>query len=399
VLAARPYSRPGEEWNDSGIDIRAAGEVCGSAVSDFSEMGAEGENQLSRSYYLRRRAAVGPPGRGQRKKLRPSRRPVTFRKHPRGRVVHVRQHSVPSWFTPQGVHAKLKLLEAKGLPDFGGQRFLTLTVNQKNFPDDPKTAFLVCRENIRRFMTKCRDAGLWTKSSKWCWKLEFHANGWPHWHMIVFRKKKFTYSEMRKLTELWGFGEVHCRRIAKSEKFGYLFKYVFKGVYMEDGDTSLSVPTWFLDHFQPGGGEIKPESFARVRFWQTCKGFYVDPAPKVETAEPQSSFIPRPVREIVEERERAWVVCARDCAGNYRKSTLVTFEIPYTDFVRLHLWDVENGAALVLGVSSFIVALDTLDRITNSRQKWTLQPTLERNRLSLASADSLRRQRKDLLRF
>lgn len=144
------------------------------------------------------------------------------------------------------------MLEAKGLPDFSGWRFITLSSDQAYFGYCPLTAFLAGREHMRRFLDKCREAGLWSDDASWCWKLEFQRNGWPHWHLLVDRKRKMSKTEMRKVDELWAMDRTNCRRIAKSSKFGYLFKYVFKGVCQEDGDGTLSVPGWFWRCFYAG---------------------------------------------------------------------------------------------------------------------------------------------------
>jgi hypothetical protein len=311
----------------------------------------------------------------------------------------VREHVGANWFTPQGVHAKLKLLEAKGLPDFGGWRFITLSCDPKFFGGDPLLAYLAGREHMRRFMDRCREAGLWAADAKWCWKLEFQKNGWAHWHLLVDRKKKFTHAEFRKIEDVWGFGRTNVRRIAKSKKFGYLFKYVFKGVYQEGDDSGFSVPAWFLDHFEPSKGGEKPKSFARVRFWQTCKDFYTGLSKVYETGEPQSSIVPRPVRAVVEDRAVSFVVVARDAAGTYEKSSLVRLGMPRREFVRSHVWDVDNGAALVLSASSFIMAPGTLCRALTERDKWQISKTLEVNRLTLEKANQIRHSRKDLRTF
>ena len=308
----------------------------------------------------------------------------------------MRQQTGPSWFTPAGVHAKLKQLEAKGLPDFGGWRFITLTCDQQAFNLCPLTAFLVGRDHMRRFLDRCREKGLWLKESKWAWKLEFQCNGWPHWHLLVDRKAKFSRAEMRLVEDLWGLGGTNCRRISKSGKFGYLFKYAFKGVYQEDGDGTLSVPGWFLDFYKPAEGDKRPESFSRVRFWQTSKGFYTGIPPKKSDSEGFSSIVPRPVRTVIEDRDASLVVCSRDAAGTYKQSCLVRLAVPFNEFLRFHLWDVENGCALVLASRSLVVAPDTLNRFINQTDQWKAKQTLQENRFTLMRADVLRREHRTL---
>ncbi|MBB5349871.1 hypothetical protein HNR46_000092 [Haloferula luteola] len=353
-----------------------------------------------RMYTLTRSAQPDSPGRERPERSRGAGR-VLRQSAPApggflpGSALHVRQQFPPSWFTPAGVAKKRRLLEAKGLPSFKGWRFITLTLARDNFGGCPLTGFLEGREKLRRFMESARRLGLWKRGVKWAWKLEFQRDGWAHWHLLIDRKAKFSIAEMETVDRIWGLGRTNCRRISKSE-FGYQFKYAFKGVYQDDG-SGLAVPQWFLSYYEASSKGKRPLAFSRCRFWQTSKDFYTGARAKVDERKAKnSSLVPRPLSEVLEDQGRSVVICARDHSGRYVEGKTLRLAVDFKDFLRLFLWDVENRAGVVLSVRSFVVAPDTLDRTINQHEKWQLQPLHQRNRLTLRTANRIRHERRNL---
>lgn len=317
---------------------------------------------------------------------------------PRNEVIHVRFQESASWFTPSGVAKKRRMLEAKGMPDMKGRRFITLSMDRQMFGDCPLTAYLAGKDHVRRFLEAGRLASLWKRGAWWAWKLEFQKDGWPHWHLIIDRTAKFSRRDFDTIKKIWGMGRTNCRRISKS-KFGYQFKYAFKGVFQDDSDGSgLCVPKWFLDYYKPGTDEAKPESFGRCRFWQTSKGFYTGkrvPAP--EAKEPETSIVPLPAREILEGRQRSLLVVSRDSAGKYQSSQRLRLGVDYQRFIRVHLWDAENGAGCTLSARSFALDPQTLKtKLIEKTDSWKLQQLLRDNRLTLKKALWFRAERRSL---
>lgn len=331
-----------------------------------------------------------------------------------GSAVHVRFQDTPSWLTPWGVAKKRKALERLGLPDFKGRRFITLSLDPKMFGDCPLTGYLEGKEKLRRFLEAGRVAGLWERDAWWAWKLEFQANGWAHWHLIVDRVRKFTVPELFKIAEIWSLGRCNCRRISKS-RFGYQFKYAFKGVYQDgDRDSGLCVPQWFLDYAgtktvlvrwtdENGNDckswEEKPETFSRARFWQTSKGFYTGKGRKAPSVKkPDSSIVPRPVRDALHDGERTAVVVARDEFARFVCSARLRLNCDFQQFIRVHLWDAENGFGCTLSARSYCLDPQTINKLLEERDKWKLQTILRENRMTLRLAQSLRLQRKAMER-
>jgi len=166
-----------------------------------------------------------------------------------------------SWFHQRGIHRVLaRLLPV--LPDVSRCLFMTFTINPELF-DSPKTAFSTARSKLRRVFFRLRKGVMWEGKcyrvdAPYCVKVEFHQNGWAHFH-VVFLTRSFVPGEL--ITHLWDLGRTDVRRI-NDRKFHYLLKYVTKG-----GD----LPEWV-------------RGFNRLRVWQATKGFYRE-IPTVEEAE------------------------------------------------------------------------------------------------------------------
>lgn len=381
----------------------------------ISECGFEGEHRGS-AYRLSREQS--PSLRGG--VLSPSRAPAedagTHCRQSaaalRSRLVHVRDYTPPTWLTAPGVAKKRKAIERKGLPRMKRWRMITLTINRDLFEWSPLAAYLEGKDHLRRFMFACRKAGLWTDEHKWAWKFEFQSDGWPHWHLFVSRTEKFDEEiDFPLIDRLWGLGRTNCKMIDKDE-FLYEFKYAFKPAFqVEDDEENYSgtnvAPAWFLDFLgsktvttkwtdedgQPRSERTtKPVSFARVRFWQTSKGFYTNPEPEKEVErKPQERWqVPCPVRVSAERLSSTVQVVARDSGGTYQASAVVKLSCCSGEFWNLVGWHTVHGAAVGLGVNSYAIpAFVITSKIDNT---WKVQQLLDRNRLGMLAAVRLQRE-------
>jgi hypothetical protein len=341
---------------------------------------------------LSRRGSVAAASAGLERGIRPVRR------SPRRdtRLLHVRRQFAPDWVTPSGVAKKRKLLERKGLPDFAGWRFITLTIDPELFGHCPMSAYMAGKDRMRRFLDLARHHAIWSSDAKWCWKLEFTAQGYAHWHLLVERKTKFSHSQLRKLDALWSLGRTHVRRISKSN-FGYTFKYAYKAVYQDDGD-GFALPSWFLDYYTPSSDGSKPKSFARVRFWQTSRGFYsATSSDKFTTKKKLSSIVPRSLRDQHINKQLQVVVIARTIIGKYIKSASLYIR-PGADIKRSALWCRNNDAGWILGPASYALPEIDLKRILHPTHIHTLCLIAQTNRLTHRSANRLRHNRQTLMR-
>lgn len=328
----------------------------------------------------------------------------------RSRLVHVREYTPPTWLTAPGVAKKRKAIERKGLPSFRNWRFITLTLDQDLFEDCPLSGYLHAKDHMRRFLFACRKAGLWAEDAKWAWKMEFQENGWPHWHLLVGRTRKFSVEELATIGRLWGLGRTNVERV-RVDEFLYSFKYAFKTAFQATDDDDYSganvAPGWFLDFLgsktvtvrwkDEDGNEhsersSKPSSFSRVRFWQTSKGFYTKPDPERETErKPQTRWqVPCPVRVAADRLTSTVQVVARDSGGTYLASSVINLSCRSGDFWNLVGWHTVHGAAVGLAVNSYAIPTHVITSKTHNSCQ--LQQLLQRNRFSHLAAERLQRE-------
>ena len=328
--------------------------------------------------------------------------------------IHVRRYKAPNWATTEGVAKKRRAIERKGLPRMKFWRMITLTLNRDLFECCPLAGYLQGKDHLRRFQQACRDAGLWTKDHKWAWKFEFQSDGWPHWHLFVGRKQKFTEADFAAIDRLWGLGRTNCKMIDDDE-FLYEFKYAFKpALQVEEGESYCGAdvaPAWFLDHLgiktvtarwvDEDGTEhservIKPASFSRARFWQTSEGFYTRDQPVAEVErKPQAAWqVPFPVRVAADRLASTIQVVARDSGGTYVASSAVNLSCLTGQFWDLVGWHAFHGAAVGLGVNSYCVPAFLITSKTENQCH--LQPLLHRNKLTVLAAARLQQDRQTL---
>ena len=172
-----------------------------------------------------------------------------------------------SWFTVEGARLKLRRLQRAGLPQFKNWRFITLTM--ANHSDHPFQAYERGKDRLRRFLARLRKAI--GHSFRWCWKLEFHEDGFAHWHLLVEYTKRIPQEMLDRVESWWGLGRIKIQRVKCRDIF-YVFKYVAKGV--ED------VPEWVAHHK------------GRLRVFQASAGFYTKRATrKMVKKEPQACLV------------------------------------------------------------------------------------------------------------
>jgi len=309
-------------------------------------------------------------------------------------VIHVREYNRGNWFTSSGVLRKRREIEAKGLPSFNKWRFLTLTIDPEQFDHDPLRAFLLVKDRLRHFFGKMRDAGLMHDSGKWCWKLEFQENGWPHWHVLYDWKAKYSEGQLAEIRELWGFGRTNVEMVSNDD-FLYSFKYAFKPVQcVEDADLfdfePAVAPAWFLDYQGEKAG--RKVSFARCRFWQTSRNFYTNakPAKEREKREPKPPKDQEPARVRAERIRTTVQAVARKASGKYIASAVVALTCATGTLWHSVAWDTLHGYAVGLSVNNYVIPTSTLEKHTQPLCK-KLQHLRSVTRLSLAKAQRLAR--------
>lgn len=315
-------------------------------------------------------------------------------------AIHVRAYDPASWYTSQGVRRKRREIERRGMPSMDRWRFTTTTVCRKRFCGDPLAAYLRGKDRMRAFLERLRVLEIIERGTRWAWKLEFHEDGFPHWHLMIDRKKKLTVKEMAAMTKAWGLGRVHNEMISERRgAFMYTMKYAFKPVMVEgeqgelgpdDEGGAYCVPQWFADYCASKTvrieyeleGELvservtKPVTFARVRFWQTSKGFYTHHKPK--PAQPKERpaqvtwTIPLPVGQIIAANGRRIQVIARKWSGRYISGCIVPLKCSLQQFWNRVCYDSIQGGAVGLAIGSYIVPTNLTKQLIQCTTKLTV---------------------------
>ncbi len=212
----------------------------------------------------------------------------------------LRPYNPASWFHPVGIRKVLAKLEPR-LPDVTGCLFLTFTFNPALFAD-PSLAFETGRDRLRRIFHKLRRGVEWKDKTYLIdapnfVKVEFHANGWAHFH-VIFLTRRYLPGDL--LNELWKLGRTNVRRI-RNKTFRYLLKYVTKG-----GD----LPAWVLGR-------------NRLRVVQSSRGFY-RPTTETPAEEKHAESSGHKRRQTtIGERLESWRVSGLlQCRDEFRRITL-----------------------------------------------------------------------------
>jgi len=224
-----------------------------------------------------------------------------------------------SWNHPLGAKVLGQRIIER-LPDLSGCRFITFTLNQKQF-ESPLKGFMDGGDKIRKVFHALRDGVEWNGivyqvDEPYCRKLELHQNGWPHWHCILKSKKFIPENLLRKL---WGYGIVDVESI-KSKEFHYLLKYLVK-------DPTSELPDWY-------------KSLKKTRPFVSTRGF-LTPIPEKPKRISQKKKNKKQKRAsyTVEERLNLWAHqgTLKSSVAKETKTRTVLLDFPYRKLAFDHL--------------------------------------------------------------
>lgn len=232
--------------------------------------------------------------------------------------MHLQAYYAESWFTAEGARLKARRLRQAGIPDLTNWRFITLTM--ANRTKSRFEAYELGKQRLRRFLARLRKAI--GKKFKWCWKLEFHEDGYAHWHLLVDYREQIPEEILAKMEQWWGLGRPNVKRVRQKE-IDYVFKYVAKG--------PDDLPAWVLNHK------------GRIRVFQASAGFFEKRRPSArKTEEPKTCLVPVSLRVRNGWDERKALLCEDAPDGSLRISIV---KLP------------TNFQALLLGSARLALAL------------------------------------------
>lgn len=146
--------------------------------------------------------------------------------------MNLRMYEPESWVYHTGAKKRFQALKKKGLPSIKGWKMITLTCNPELFLN-AKNGYEIAKKRLRKFMW-CLKVHHGISELRYFWKLEFTAEGWPHWHIALDYRPKLDVEYIRKRWNLGRTNVVHC-----STNHNYLLKYLVK---------SGELPGWVLDY-------------------------------------------------------------------------------------------------------------------------------------------------------
>lgn len=223
--------------------------------------------------------------------------------------MELRHYTPESWFTAEGARLKAARLQRSGMPDLTDWRFITLTVATRSL--SPADAYKRGKDRLRRFLARFRKAI--GRPFRWCWKLEFHEDGYAHWHLLVDYTQRIPEDMLPELEKWWGLGRINVKRVKHREVF-YVLKYVAKG--LDD------LPAWVQKHR------------GRLRVFQSSRGFFVRARRReVKKQEPRSCLLPLTLGQKMEWDEHRALMVEETPRGTMRVS-IVKLRMKFSELYR-----------------------------------------------------------------
>lgn len=149
-----------------------------------------------------------------------------------------------------------RVSEQLSLFDFRKTRQLVLTCDPKKFNYDSENAFLYLRDKkaIPQFIHNLKRTSK-VKIDKWLWVLEWHGNGFPHWHLFieVDQSGRAGMIGNEKILRHWKYGIIHESYIRNENHWKQFTTYFGKAGYFDpkqkSGDRKshqLELPEWAM---------------------------------------------------------------------------------------------------------------------------------------------------------
>jgi hypothetical protein len=250
-----------------------------------------------------------------------------------------------TWFTAEGARLKARRLERSGLPNMTNWRFITLTIATRAISHSD--AYKRGKDRLRRFLAKFREAI--GRPFKWCWKLEFHEDGFAHWHLLVEYTKQIPEEMLPELEKWWGLGRVNVKRVRQREMY-YVFKYVSKG--LED------LPLWVENHK------------GRLRVFQSSKGFFVRAQRReVKKREPLSCLVPMTLGQKMSWDARRALMVEITPKGEKRIS-IVKLRMPFSELYMARVQQAIAKQETLVGFGIVPLSTSQMLEIKNEHRKY-----------------------------
>lgn len=268
--------------------------------------------------------------------------------------MELRHYTPESWFTAEGARLKARRLERSGLPDMTNWRFVTLTVASRTISREE--AYQRGKDRLRRFFARFRQAI--GREFKWCWKLEFHEDGYAHWHCLIEYTKRIPEEVLPELEAWWGLGRINVKRVLQRDLY-YVFKYVAKG--------PDDLPPW-VHRFK-----------GRLRVFQGSKGFFVSAQRrKAKKREPRSCLLPLTLGQKLEWDSRKALLAEVNPRGEVRLS-IVKLPMKFSELYLARIHQSVRTRQELVGVGTVPISTSQGLEIKHEHSKYSGLGRIPRN--------------------
>ncbi len=224
-----------------------------------------------------------------------------------------------------------------GLMDWRRTRMVTLTLNPAGWVDgEDAYNWYKNTKPIGHFIENLGRAGI--KVTDWTCNMEWHDNGFPHWHLLIEVDKpgKAGMIGQELLHKLWSHGDsshrIHEYYFHSEERFKKFTGYFSKSGYLhKDKQHQITMPAWANGKEWAG---VKINRFSSKRI--STKGL---PKPEEEKAEPagEPERRPRRIMTYAAKHDRCgnqvdiWEVTATSYEGEtfFEREYIGKFTVPY----------------------------------------------------------------------
>lgn len=268
--------------------------------------------------------------------------------------MELRHYTPETWFTADGARLKARRLQRSGLPDMTNWRFVTLTVAARNIP--PEQAYERGKDRLRRFLARFREAI--GHDYLWCWKLEFHEDGYAHWHLLLEYTQRIPEEMLPELEKWWGLGRINVKRVKQRDLY-YVFKYVSKG--LED------LPAW-VEHHR-----------GRLRVFQSSRGFFSRAQRREkQSTEPRSCLLPLTLGQKLEWDQRKALMVETTLQGELRMS-IVKLRMKFSELYLARIQQAITKRQMLVGFGIVPISTSQGLEIKHEHRKWSGLGCIPRN--------------------
>ena len=157
----------------------------------------------------------------------------------------------------------------------------------------------------------------------WIWFLEWHEDGFPHWHVFFESTKKGRHGRIgfRNIKRYWSYGDVKEYFITDSKHWEKMFGYVEKAGYFDDEKKAAyqgRLPEWALSYtgtIRRFSGKVRPDHMLDEQELQERNKKRREKRVNDMVVDCETGEVIRTIKETGERQERPYEVIIQGCGS------------------------------------------------------------------------------------